>query len=266
MIAMATKYPNVYIDTSAYKVKRYPPQLRDYLRGHGRKKVLFGSNFPMITPSASLADLDDLELDDEARRLFLGDNAARVFALDPLNRLTPRALSGPAPPRRSRAGWVPTPRSGATGTVLQADEAHDSAQFCWSGASVRGLRLPLGVMLRRIILSLSLLLVLPLGACTVGPGDGNSSGSHADASVAADGGLAPFMSSCTTNDDCESGLCYSFNQGGPLCDHSCTVDADCEAPSIGCNKMGVCKRPGGDNDHSDGGVGDGGVGPADAGL
>ncbi len=82
MIAMATKYPNVYIDTSAYKVKRYPQQLRDYVRGHGRKKVLFGSNFPMITPSACLADLDLLELDDEARRLFLGDNAVRVFGLD----------------------------------------------------------------------------------------------------------------------------------------------------------------------------------------
>jgi len=118
-------------------------------------------------------------------------------------------------------------------------------------------------MFRRLLLSLSLL-ALPLGACTVGPGDGGSNGTHADASVSSDGGLAPFMSSCTTNEDCESGLCYAFNQGGPLCDHSCTVDQDCEAPSIGCSKMGVCKRPNGDNDHRDGGVGD--AGPADAGL
>jgi len=82
MIALATKYPNVYIDTSAYKASRYPPSLRDYLRGHGRRKVLFGSNYPMVTPSACLAGLDDLGLDDEARRLFLGDNATRVFGLD----------------------------------------------------------------------------------------------------------------------------------------------------------------------------------------
>jgi hypothetical protein len=81
MIALATKYPNVYIDTSAYKPSRYPASLRDYLRGHGRKKVLFGSNYPMITPADSLAKLDDLGLDDEARRLFLGENAARVFGL-----------------------------------------------------------------------------------------------------------------------------------------------------------------------------------------
>lgn len=82
MISLATKYENVYIDTSAYKVKRYPVQLREYMRGHGRKKVLFGSNFPMLTPAACLADLDSLGLDEEARRLFLGENALRVFRLE----------------------------------------------------------------------------------------------------------------------------------------------------------------------------------------
>lgn len=81
MISLATKYENVYIDTSAYKPKRYPPELVQYLRGHGRAKVLFGSNYPMLMPGACLAQLDALELDDEARRLFLHDNAARVFRL-----------------------------------------------------------------------------------------------------------------------------------------------------------------------------------------
>lgn len=81
MISLATKYPNVYIDTSAYKPKRYPPALGEYLRGHGRKKVLFGSNFPMVSPADCLAQIDALGLDDEARRLFLGDNARRVFKL-----------------------------------------------------------------------------------------------------------------------------------------------------------------------------------------
>ena len=41
-----TKYPNVYIDTSAYKASRYPRELVEYLRGHGQHKVLFGSNHP----------------------------------------------------------------------------------------------------------------------------------------------------------------------------------------------------------------------------
>lgn len=79
MISLATKYPNVYIDTSAYTSRRYPPELVRYLRGHGRRKVLFGSNYPMLTASQCLADLDALELDDEATALFLHDNATRVF-------------------------------------------------------------------------------------------------------------------------------------------------------------------------------------------
>lgn len=81
MIALATKYPNVFIDTSAYKASRYPRELVEYLRGHGRKKVLFGSNFPMITPAECLADLASLGLDPDAQRLFLGENAARVFGI-----------------------------------------------------------------------------------------------------------------------------------------------------------------------------------------
>ncbi len=82
MIALATKYPNVFIDTSAYKPKRYPPALCAYLREHGRRKVLFGSNYPMIQPADCLAEMDSLQLDEEARRLFLGENAVRVFGLD----------------------------------------------------------------------------------------------------------------------------------------------------------------------------------------
>ncbi len=81
MIALATKYPNVDIDTSAYKPSRYPRELVDYLRAHGKKKVLFGSNFPMISPAECPAELDALQLPDEALALFLGGNAARVFNL-----------------------------------------------------------------------------------------------------------------------------------------------------------------------------------------
>lgn len=81
MIALATKYANVYIDTSAYTAKRYPPELVAYLRAHGREKVLFGSNWPMIAPAAALADLDALRLDDAARGNFLFRNAQRVFGL-----------------------------------------------------------------------------------------------------------------------------------------------------------------------------------------
>jgi uncharacterized protein len=82
MISLATKYPNVYIDTSAYKCSRYPRELVDYLQGHGRRKVLFGSNYPMLTPRECLEDLSQLKLDDETKRMFLSENAERVFSLN----------------------------------------------------------------------------------------------------------------------------------------------------------------------------------------
>ena len=81
MIAVADKHENVYIDTSAYTARRYPPELVEYLRGRGRRKVLFGTNYPMIMPSHALEHLDGLGLDDEARELFLSANARRVFNL-----------------------------------------------------------------------------------------------------------------------------------------------------------------------------------------
>lgn len=81
MVALATKYPNVYIDTSAYTARRYPQELVGYLRGHGRRKVMFGSNYPMITPKKCLEHLDGLGLDEETKRLFLGETAERVFKL-----------------------------------------------------------------------------------------------------------------------------------------------------------------------------------------
>jgi len=81
MIALATTYPSVYIDTSADKSRRYPRECVEYLRGYGRHKVLFGSNYPMLTPRECLQDLAMLALDKETTRLFLAENAARVLAL-----------------------------------------------------------------------------------------------------------------------------------------------------------------------------------------
>lgn len=82
MISLATKYPNVYIDTSAYKASRYPDELVKFMRGHGRKKVMFGSNYPMILPEACLKDIDSLGLNEDAIRFFLRDTAAHVFKLE----------------------------------------------------------------------------------------------------------------------------------------------------------------------------------------
>jgi predicted TIM-barrel fold metal-dependent hydrolase len=81
MVSLAMKHPNVYIDTSAYKCTRYPAELVEYMKGPGRRKVLFGSNYPMLTAAQCLQGLEGLALPDEVRALFLGGNAARVYGL-----------------------------------------------------------------------------------------------------------------------------------------------------------------------------------------
>lgn len=81
MIAYATKFPNVYIDTSAYKPRRYPAELVAYMKANGKRKVMFGTNYPMLTPEDCLRELDALGLDDETQARFLAGNARDVFAL-----------------------------------------------------------------------------------------------------------------------------------------------------------------------------------------
>ena len=81
MISLMMKHPNVYVDTSAYKASRFPVELVEYMRGAGKKKVLFGTNYPMLTPADCLAGLDDLELGDETESLFLSGNARRAFKI-----------------------------------------------------------------------------------------------------------------------------------------------------------------------------------------
>lgn len=86
MIAVARKHANVHIDTSAHTSARLPHELVSFLRSRsGSRKVLFGTNYPMIDHDHALADLDDLGLDAETRGLYLHDNAARVFGLTGLS-------------------------------------------------------------------------------------------------------------------------------------------------------------------------------------
>jgi len=81
MIAVARKHEHVYIDTSAYTSKRIPAELVSYMHTRsGARKVLFGSNYPMILPAAALAELDSLGLDEPTRALYLAGNTARVFS------------------------------------------------------------------------------------------------------------------------------------------------------------------------------------------
>jgi len=80
-IAVARHKPQVYIDLSGWSPKYFSPQLVAQANSLLKRKVLFGSDFPALTPDRWLADFARLELKDEVRQLILKDNAAHLFGL-----------------------------------------------------------------------------------------------------------------------------------------------------------------------------------------
>jgi predicted TIM-barrel fold metal-dependent hydrolase len=80
-ISIATHKANVYIDLSGWSPKYFPPQLVRAANSLLKRKVLFGSDFPVITPDRWLADFAGLEMKDDVRPLILKENAIRMLGL-----------------------------------------------------------------------------------------------------------------------------------------------------------------------------------------
>lgn len=78
-IAMALKFPNVYLGTASYPPKYWTPEVRDFLCRGGRRKVLFGTNFPTVGHRQALAQLDELDLPEQVRSNLLEGTARTIF-------------------------------------------------------------------------------------------------------------------------------------------------------------------------------------------
>ncbi|WP_062895980.1 amidohydrolase family protein [Mycobacterium avium] len=80
-LAIATHKPNVYIDLSGWSPKYFPPQLVRYANSLLQDKVLFGSDYPLITPDRWLDDFSGLDIKPAVLPKILKDNAARILRL-----------------------------------------------------------------------------------------------------------------------------------------------------------------------------------------
>ena len=80
-ISICLHKPNVYIDLSGWSPKYFPPQLVQYANTQLRRKVLFGSDYPLITPDKWLAEFEKLPIRDEVRPLILRENAIKMLGL-----------------------------------------------------------------------------------------------------------------------------------------------------------------------------------------
>jgi len=80
-ISVCLHKPEVYIDLSGWSPKYFPANLIQYANTLLKHKVLFGSDYPLLTPDRWLADFEKIGIRDEVRPLILKDNAARLFGL-----------------------------------------------------------------------------------------------------------------------------------------------------------------------------------------
>ncbi len=80
-LSIATHKPRVYIDLSGWSPKYFSPTLVQYAGSLLKHKVLFGTDFPVLTPERWIADFEDLSIKPEVRPLIMKENAARLLRL-----------------------------------------------------------------------------------------------------------------------------------------------------------------------------------------
>ncbi|MCP2635643.1 amidohydrolase family protein [Microbacterium sp. HD4P20] len=81
-ISIATHKANVWIDLSGWSPKYFSPALVRATRTYLKHKMLFGSDFPALTPDRWLRDFAGLELPEEVQQLVLKENAVRLLGLE----------------------------------------------------------------------------------------------------------------------------------------------------------------------------------------
>ena len=80
-LSVATHKPQVYIDLSGWSPKYFPPILVQYINTLLKDKVLFGSDYPVLSPERWMADFEKLDIKPEVRPLVMKTNAAKLLKL-----------------------------------------------------------------------------------------------------------------------------------------------------------------------------------------
>jgi uncharacterized protein len=80
-LALAQHKGNVYIDLSGWAPKYFSPALIQYVNTRLQDRVLFGSDWPVITPDRWLAEFKDLPIKPEVRSKIMLQNAKVLFGI-----------------------------------------------------------------------------------------------------------------------------------------------------------------------------------------
>ncbi len=80
-ISVALHKPQVHIDLSGWSPRLLPVSLIDHATRRLKRQILFGFDYPLITPERWLREFDELGVDPETRQLVLRENAFRLLGL-----------------------------------------------------------------------------------------------------------------------------------------------------------------------------------------
>ena len=78
-IRLMLKYNNLRLMTSAWSPKRLPESLLHYMSTRGKDRILFASDYPVLSMERCLGEIEALELSDEVRQSWLYGNADAFF-------------------------------------------------------------------------------------------------------------------------------------------------------------------------------------------
>ena len=80
-LSLALHKPNVWIDLSGWSPKYFPPQLVQYANTLLKDRMLFGSDYPLITPERWMKDFAEAGFKPAVQPLILKQNAMRLLRL-----------------------------------------------------------------------------------------------------------------------------------------------------------------------------------------
>jgi predicted TIM-barrel fold metal-dependent hydrolase len=83
-IRLMLKYRNLRLMTSAWSPKRLPAELLHYMSTRGKDRIIFASDYPVLSFERTLGEAANLDLTDEVRRAWLHDNARAFFFPEPV--------------------------------------------------------------------------------------------------------------------------------------------------------------------------------------
>lgn len=80
-LSVATHKHNTWIDLSGWSPRYFPDSLVRAANSYLKRRVLFGSDFPLLTPDRWIGDAEKTALKPEALPAIMKDNAARLLGL-----------------------------------------------------------------------------------------------------------------------------------------------------------------------------------------